>query len=365
MGDWRYVSLPPQDGYHMITSFVAVADYVNKNGKNTLMTFYARTPFINVGVHQEVWLEVDLECAKQNNITVVRRDIGGGTVVITPGEHDYFIVVRAEEVPRNPPQLYEKFLTPVVNVLKSYGLNANLRDQDIVVNGKKISGNGASTFSNAVVITGNILFQLDVDTMTRCIKVPSEKFRDKMAKDIRDWLTSLERELGYVPPREEIEKKLKDEFERSLGIKFEDSRLSREEIELWESLAIEKANEEWIYYKDNRHPDLHLERCVKISSSVAICHIDYKARKLLRITMRIVEKRVDEISISGDFFVMNPKNFLEKLEESLKGVEVNNINSVVRRMFETEKPVIFGFSEKDLINAIQEILNKPEVQEVI
>ncbi|WP_278465243.1 lipoate--protein ligase [Saccharolobus islandicus] len=364
---WRFISLPPQDGYHMVTSFVAVADYVNRGGKNTLLIFSVKEPFVNVGVHQEVWLEVDLEFTKKMKIPVVRRDLGGGTVVITAGEHDYFIVVRQEDAPRNPTELYRKFLTPVVNVLRSYGLNADLRDQDIVVNGKKISGNGAMTRGNSVVLAGNILLSLDVDLISKCIKVPTEKFRDKMAKDMSEWLTSLEKELGYVPPRDEINRKLKEAFEKELGIKFEDSTLTPEEIELWEKLASEKAKEEWIFYKDNRHPNIHTERCVKISSAVALCHLDYKARKLLRITLKIVNKKIDEISISGDFFVMSPNGFIEYLEDRLKGVSANleEIREVILDEFNEKKPVIFGFNENDLIDALTEIMRKSEIQEVI
>ncbi|AWR97989.1 lipoate--protein ligase family protein [Acidianus sulfidivorans JP7] len=362
---WRFIELPPQDGYHMITSFVAVADYVSRGGKDTLMLFSSKTPFVNVGVHQEVWLEVNLDYTKAHNIPVVRRDLGGGTVVITPGEHDYFIVIKEEEAPRNPTELYKKYLTPIVNVLRDYGLNATLRDQDIVINGKKISGNGAMTYEKAVVITGNILMSLDVDLISKCVKVPDEKFRDKMAKDMRDWLTSLENELGKVPSREELNKKIKEEYEKELGIKFESSSLTPEEIEIWNKLAEEKKNEEWIYYKDNRHPDLKTERCVKISSAVALCHLDYKARKLVRITTKIVNKKIEEVSISGDFFIMSPKDFLEYLEDKLTGMEPDKIKEVIEKAFEEKKPVIFGFTKEDLINAFQKILEKPEVQEIL
>ncbi|AEB94872.1 MAG: biotin/lipoate A/B protein ligase family protein [Metallosphaera sp.] len=362
---WRFVSLPPQDGYHMITSFVAVAEYVTKGGKDTFLVFSVKEPFVNVGVHQEVWLEVDLEYTKKMKIPVVRRDLGGGTVVITQGEHDYFLVLRQEEAPSDPKALYEKFLTPVVNVLKDYGLNASLRDQDIVVNGKKISGNGAMTHGKAVVIAGNILMNVDTELMSKCIKVPSEKFRDKLAKDMSEWITSLERELGYVPPREELDKKLKESFENSLGIKFEEARLTPEEIERWEQLSNEKKKEEWIFYKDNRHPELKTERCVKISSAVVVCHFDYKARKLVRLTTKFVNKRLHEVSISGDFFVMSPQGFVEKLEDRLSGVPPDKIPEVIDLTFNEMKPVIFGFTADDLKKAFQEIINKPEVQEVI
>jgi len=134
---WRFVSLPPQDGYHMVTSFVSVADYVSRGGRNTLLVFSVKEPFVNVGVHQEVWLEVDLDYTSKAGIPVVRRDLGGGTVVITRGEHDYFVVVNQDEAPSDPKALYAKYLSPVVEVLRDYGLNAQLKDQDIVVNGKK------------------------------------------------------------------------------------------------------------------------------------------------------------------------------------------------------------------------------------
>ncbi len=160
-------------------------------------------------------------------------------MVITPGELDYFVVVRRDEAPSDPVSQYKKYLTPVVNILRSYGLNVSLRDHDIVVNGRKISGNGAMTHNNAVVIAGNILLDLDADFVSKCIRVPSEKFRDKMAKDMNEWITSMKRELGYVPPEEEIVKRLKTEFERELGVKFEDSQLTPEEIELWNKLAEE------------------------------------------------------------------------------------------------------------------------------
>ncbi|MCY0874520.1 lipoate--protein ligase family protein [Acidianus infernus] len=362
---WRFASLPPQDGYHMVTSFVSVADYVSRGGKDTLMVFYAKEPFVNVGVNQEVWLEVNLDFTKQHNIPVVRRDLGGGTVVITPGEHDFFIVIKQEEAPSDPQSLYKKYLTPIVNVIRSYGLDAQLKEQDIVVNGKKISGNGAMTYEKAVVIAGNILLSFDADFVSKCIKVPSEKFRDKIAKDMSEWLTSMEKELGYVPDRNELNKKIKEEFEKELGIKFEDSSLTPEEIELWDKLAEEKKREEWIYYKDNRHPDLRTDRCVKISSAVAVCHVDYKARKLIRITVKIVNKKIDEVSISGDFFIMSPKEFLDKLEDSLQGVEVSKINEKIDEVFRLEKPVIFGFTADDLKKAFEEILNKPEIREII
>lgn len=360
---WRFIDLPPQDAYHMITSFLAVADYVSKGGKNTLMTFYADRPFVNVGFHQEVWLEVDLEFTNRVGIPVVRRDVGGGTVVITPGEQDFFIVMEGENAPRDPSKLYKTYLTPIVNVIRSYGIDAELKDQDVVVRGRKISGNGAMSRGKAVILTGNILLDLDIDLVSKCVRVPAEKFRDKIAKDMREWITTIKNEVGFVPDRKDLVSRIKKAYEET-GITFEVSSLTPEEIEYWNRLAEEKKAEDWIFMKDREHPDLRTERCLKINNSVALCHIDYKARKLVRITVRVVNKKVDEVSISGDFFVMSPPDFISKLEGALRGVEPGKVGEVIDRVFSMERPVVFGFEAKDLKEAFLQVFSKPEVQEV-
>jgi len=360
---WRFVSLPPQDGPHMITSFVAVAEYVSRGGKNTFMTFTSSEPFVNVGLHQEVWLEVDMDFVRRRGMRVVRRELGGGTVVITDGEQDFFLVVNAQEAPAEPSKIYQLYLTPVVDALRSYGINASLRDQDIVVNGKKISGNGAMTRGNAVVIAGNVLMRLDLEVIAGAVRVPSEKFRDKMAKDMSQWLTSLERELGYLPTREDLISRIRKAYENA-GFSFEDSSLTPEELKEWERLAREKNEESWIFYKDNRHPELRTERCVKISSFTVLCHVDYKGRKLVRITARIVDGKLDEVSVSGDFFVMSPQGFLEYLEDSLRGVRVRELEDAVSKVFKLRPPRAFGLDEADLKAAFRKLIDSPEVREV-
>ncbi|BCU66685.1 ligase [Sulfolobales archaeon HS-7] len=361
---WRYVRLPPQDPYHMITSFLAVGDHVSKGTKNTMLVFNSLETFVNVGFHQEVWLEVDLDYVRKNGIPVVRRDVGGGTVVITPGEVDYFLVMKSEDAPTNQSELYKKFLSPVASFLNSYGVKAEIREQDIVVGGRKISGNGAMTRGKSVILAGNVLVDVDVNVIAKCLRVPSAKFRDKLAKEMSEWITSMKRETGKTPSVEEVAKGLKKAFEEA-GFSFSEEELTEDEVRDWNRLAEEKMRESWIYYKDLRHPELRSERCVKINFSVTLCHVDYKARKLIRITAKFSKEKVEEVSISGDFFVLTPRDFVERLEDRIRGIRVGDIEQVIRDTFNEFRPTIFGFDENDLINAFNEMLIKPEVQEII
>ena len=106
--------------------------------------------------------------------------------------------------------IFKKLLGITVYVYRKLGLPAEFKVlNDVVVNGRKISGNGAGEFGdNTVILVGNIILDLDYDSMAHVLKVPSEKFRDKMVKSMREWVTSIKKELGYVPSSEQIKKLL-------------------------------------------------------------------------------------------------------------------------------------------------------------
>jgi len=95
-----------------------------------------------------------------------------------------------------------------------------------------------------------------------------------------------------------------------------------------------------------------------------LCHVDYKGRKLVRITARIVDGKLDEVSVSGDFFVMSPQGFLEYLEDSLRGVRVRELEDAVSKVFKLRPPRAFGLDEADLKAAFRKLIDSPEVREV-
>ncbi|PIW11573.1 MAG: hypothetical protein COW35_06230, partial [Candidatus Infernicultor aquiphilus] len=57
----------------------------------------------------------------------------------------------------------------------------------------------------------------DYQVMSRVLKVPEEKFRDKIYKSMQENLTTMKKELGEIPPREEIKSVLIEKFEKLFG----------------------------------------------------------------------------------------------------------------------------------------------------
>ena len=61
-----------------------------------------------------------------------------------------------------------------------------------------LSGTGAGEIGDCIVFVGNLILDFDYDTMSKVLKIPDEKFRDKIKKTIEDNLSTIRRELGVT-----------------------------------------------------------------------------------------------------------------------------------------------------------------------
>lgn len=84
-------------------------------------------------------------------------------------------------------------------------------------------------------------------------------------------------------------------------------------------------------------------------------NITYKVPqgKLLRIKADIDDSVIQEITITGDFFI-HPEEDLLKIEEVLQGVRIEQVKQVLDDFLAENNTEIVGFTPKDL----QEILKK-------
>jgi lipoate-protein ligase A len=127
------------------------------------------------------------------------------------------------------------------------GIPAEFRPiNDIVVNGKKVSGNAQSRRMNIVLQHGTILREVEPRLMFTLLKVPSEKIRDKMIESALERVTSVNRFLGRDVSFEEIKQALIEGFERSFGIELVPGETLEFEEELAARLRAEKySTKEW------------------------------------------------------------------------------------------------------------------------
>jgi len=224
---------------------MAIDEVLMLSGKPTLRFYDWDPPAVSIGYFQGIEQEVDLCRAKAEGVDVVRRLTGGGAVFHDKELTYSFIVPESMGlVSRNILESYGQICGFIIDGLRSFNINAEFKPiNDIIVNGKKISGNAQTRRDGMVLQHGTILLDVDVKRMFSILKVPDEKIRDKMISAAEERVTSIKRELGTTLGADELKKTLLDHFK--LGT-TKSGNLSKTEIQTAEKLSKEKyLSKEW------------------------------------------------------------------------------------------------------------------------
>jgi lipoate-protein ligase A len=153
-----------------------------------------------VGFHQSADVELDPDFLRRHGLTVVRRAEGGGTVYLDPDQLFYQFVYAGTSESSGGPSDFARYLAVPIEAARNLGLNAELRPpSDIVVNGRKISGNAGGEWDGAHIISGDILGRSDVRAMAEVLRLPHPALRPLVKREIARRLTSWEVETGQPP----------------------------------------------------------------------------------------------------------------------------------------------------------------------
>jgi len=303
------------------------------------------SPYVCVGFHQDVEQEVDLDYCNTKNIPVFRRDVGGGAVYLDGDQLFFHLILHKDhpEAPKNRESFYRKFLQPIINVYRRIGIPAAYKPiNDVLAGTKKISGTGVGEIGDCIVFVGNLILDFNYDELSKVLKVPDEKFRDKIHKTLKENLTTIRRELGETEAKRWDEGTLNalmaEEFQKILGPMTQcqkDSVLQGKMDELGAHLM----SEEWLFQKGKTMPG----REVKIRAGLNVLQKAHKAPGgLIRADYEVKEGRIKGVSVSGDFFCF-PRTGIRKLEKKLEDQPVEQVAALLSALFgdgEVETPGI-------------------------
>lgn len=146
---------------------------------------WQNSPAVIVGLNQNVYSEVNLDFLKQKGICLARRVTGGGAVYHDLNNLNYTFVGQ-----NLTPQ-------PIVDALKSLGINAELSGRnDIFVDGRKVSGYAKRVWKERELIHGTLMYDVDLDTLTKVLDTPSSKLQAKGIASVRSRVANLKE---YLP----------------------------------------------------------------------------------------------------------------------------------------------------------------------
>jgi lipoate-protein ligase A len=249
--DWRLLALKRNSAAVNMAIDEAVLICRSRGEVQNTLRFYMWDPStVSIGFFQSLHAEVDLDACKREGVDVVRRITGGGAVFHdSEGEVTYSLVVGEEDgiVPRDIIQSYRVICDGIIEGLRLLGVAAMFQPvNDILVAGKKISGNAQTRRLGVVLQHGTILVDADVDKMFNVLRVSDVKVRDKMIASVKDRVTTLAKEMSSRPQPQDVAEALRKGFEKSLKIRLTEGELTEEERIIAERLSREKyMNPEW------------------------------------------------------------------------------------------------------------------------
>jgi lipoate-protein ligase A len=324
-------------------------------GHEALVLVSPATPYVCIGFHQDVEQEVDLAYCRARQIPVFRRDVGGGAVYLDGDQLFFQLILHRDNsiIPATKEEFYRKFLLPVINVYRRLGIGAEFKPiNDVIAGKRKISGSGVGEIGACIVFVGNLILDFDFEMMARVLKVPDEKFRDKVYKTLVDNLSTIRRELGEETAarwREAaLNEMLAEEFARLLGslqLQEPDQALRARMDELGGRML----SEAWLTQKGKRNS----QRDVKIRAGVHVVQKIHKARGgLIRTMLETREGRFNAVSISGDFFCY-PPDAVRRLESELAGKATSDVASVLERFYAEHDIEIPGIGPDDWLKVLK------------
>jgi lipoate-protein ligase A len=311
------------------------------------------TPYVCIGYFQDVEQEVDVAYCREHDIPVFRREVGGGAVFLDGEQLFYQLVIHRDNplVPASKEAFYRQFLQAPIAAYRALGIPAEYKPvNDIVANGRKISGNGVGEIGDTIVFVGNLIVDFDYETMSRVLNVPDEKFRDKVYKTLHENLSTIKREVETVPPREELWDLLADSFVEVLGPMEVETTVDPAWRAKADELKTRLLTDEWLYRKsaDRRRPS----RAVKIRAGVEVKQTMHKAPGgLIRASTEVRDGVVANVSLSGDFFFY-PEEKLSELEATLADVPIEEVEQTIARFYEEHDIKSPGVTPVDFAQAV-------------
>jgi lipoate-protein ligase A len=140
--------------------------------------------------------DVDLDSVRRDNIPVLRRSSGGGTVLQGPGCLNFSIVLSKKERPalESISASYRYILDKVIKAMADLGVEAVFRpvsDLALASTDKKFSGNAQRRGRNYILHHGTILYAFNLTLVAKFLKVPKKMPEYRNARSHAAFVTNI------------------------------------------------------------------------------------------------------------------------------------------------------------------------------
>lgn len=178
----------PDDVRRSLAFYLAMEDYVAAEVEDEAFFVWRVAPTVIFGRNQVLENEVNLEYCSQHGVDIVRRKSGGGCVYADLGNIMVSYISRRGDVS----EVFEKYMTSLCEALRALGVPAEKSGRnDVLVQGRKISGNAFHQLTDRSIVHGTLLYDTDLHALTEAIKPPVEKLQRHGVESVRQRVLNL------------------------------------------------------------------------------------------------------------------------------------------------------------------------------
>ncbi|MBR5735239.1 MAG: lipoate--protein ligase [Bacteroidales bacterium] len=275
---------------------LAAEEYLLENFDRPVFRLWRNAPAIIVGRNQNALAEINLGYAESHGLAVVRRMSGGGAVYHDLGNVN-FTFIDACSRGESTSEMFCRFTAPVIAALAMLGVEARLEGRnDLMIAGRKFSGNAICIHSGRVMQHGTMLFSTSLDDMAAALSSDTSKFSGRAVASNRSRVTNIQPHL----PTPMSVTEFMDFVGKEIAKDAERYEYSREDLEAISRLADGKYRTEgWNFAAG---PAFSYSKTARFPCGT------------LSLTAKIGKGIIEDLAVSGDyFFTRDTQEFCEAM----------------------------------------------------
>jgi lipoate-protein ligase A len=357
VGEWRFIDCGAVTPFENAAIMPVLTRSVAEGGEPIVTTSVWGQTHLNVGWFDDVDATLDLEACAARDVAVIRRMMyGGGTAFYDAGCAVMWGFLLPKDDWADLDAALARFVPAFEATLRTLDLGdvAFEGSSDLRWHGRKL---GAMTAQDVMVCTsvGGFLNTAppDLDLYLSVARVPDEKFKDKVVKDLREYVCTAEEVRGCALPYDEFRDALLASLEDD-GISLRHDRLTAGERKGVTKVSARVGSDEQV----RRVSSERFRADAPPGSAVGFGN--HKGRKLCRAGVALDEHRtVVAAMLAGDMHV-SPPDVLDRAAAALLRADAADgaeLRARLASVFEGDDvhqaDATMGVTTDDLLAAVQ------------
>ncbi len=309
-----------------LSFYLAMEEYVARhlNHDDDCFFMWQVNPSVIFGRNQLIEKEVNIDYCKKHHIEMYRRKSGGGCVYADMSNVMFSYITRDENVNFT----FNRYINLLVLVLFKMGIDAKANGRnDILIDGKKVSGNAFYHIPGHSIVHGTMLYDTNMENMVGSISPNNEKLISKGVESVRQRVALLKDYTNLTL----------DEFKTFAVQQLcnETQALTEQDIMEIEDLEKEYLTHEFIYGHNPRYSIIRKHRLEGVGE--------------FEIRIELKNEIIKQINMMGDYFLVGDID--NRLLLPLRNVPYTK-ESVEKALPNRVDDIILNLDKKDLIEMI-------------